>query len=169
MHKEHLQHWTAAIWVNGLGNSEKDAFQASGKGVFKCPASKIPKNWPERKGWSDFGYNSYGSGTASNSLGLGLLEKRDEEYIPVPESLIQAPSGIYVIADGLKGLDMNLEDGSGLIGRGPLPYTMAKETEKRILKRHNKAMNILFADGHVDSRKIKEVFESDKGWNISNQ
>lgn len=162
--ENHLQHWSAAIWVNGLGNPANEAFQAETKSLFKCASSKKPKEWPERKGWSDYGYNNFGNGNENSSVGLGLLEIKDDLHIPVPENQVKAPSRTYAIGDGIKGEKSNLEDGSSELRKGLLPYNSPETTVSRLNKRHTGNINILFADGHAEAKHIVNVFTEDEGW-----
>ena len=80
---------------------------------------------------------------------------------------------MIAIGDGVRGWNRTYEDGVGFIARTPDARENAG-SNSRVPKRHEGALNILFADGHVNSVTLKRLFEdrSDAAlrmWNRDNQ
>ena len=131
-------------------------------GVWHCPAAYLPSG--HEKYW-DYGYNSYGMSTRTdtNSLGLGghhLWMNRSSEQNPAPpinRSEVVSPSEMMAIGDGFVGGNAGIQDGSYLFWRTDGVRDEMGST-KRSYARHQGKANVVFCDGHVESPTLKFLF-----------
>jgi prepilin-type processing-associated H-X9-DG protein/prepilin-type N-terminal cleavage/methylation domain-containing protein len=157
--------WVRRIARDGLG-IPRSATNSSKTGVWRCPAAVWNKDNPEFGPFPDpeltyYGYNAFGvelrtdvselmlttnSGASSiDSLGLfGHSGARSS----VKEPAVAVPSDMMAIGDCF--------DFDGLLERQPLSWF---ENYGNTLTRHGGKANVVFCDGHVESPKLKFLFE----------
>jgi len=134
------------------------------EGVWRCPSAHWRKDWPPKTLPASYGYNGFGTGgNHTNSFGLhGLLVSGWELFGPVPESEVVNPTEMMAIGDSFWG--------GVFFMRAELKYRKAESAALR----HQGMVNVVFCDGHVESRTLKFVFEdtSDEAlvrWNRDHQ
>jgi prepilin-type processing-associated H-X9-DG protein/prepilin-type N-terminal cleavage/methylation domain-containing protein len=136
--------------------------------IWHCPSAYLPEGWSIQ---SDYGYNGYGMSppSATNSLGLGghhiWVDETHQPAPPVNESEVASPSEMMEIGDGFKGGNGVILDGwfylwrtYGLQEMGGSTFNTLGST-KRAYSRHQDKANVVFCDGHVESPKLKFLFE----------
>ena len=169
---DHYSSVWAALGKHGLGPSKDVA-----GGVHVCPSGfkqKAPET-SESRPVSGYAYNVHGMGRRlqDEPLGLAGMEKAGSYFVaPVPESAVVSPAEMIAMGDGVRGWNRTYEDGVGFISRTPDVQEYAG-SNLRVPERHNKALTILFADGHVSSLKLSRLFsersdEALKIWNRDN-
>jgi prepilin-type processing-associated H-X9-DG protein/prepilin-type N-terminal cleavage/methylation domain-containing protein len=165
------------VWVSVLQHTELSTAtnhvnfsRYTSEGVWKCPAAAKPANWPRLTGYVSYGYNGYGlfRPTDVDSLGLGghniwnpphNLAATNFPAPAVKESEVVNPGGMMAIGDGFYGGGGIIEDGALVLGRTTgLPDRFG--STKRSYQRHQGTANVAFCDGHVESPKLKFMFES---------
>ena len=177
----HHRTWGGAIFPEQL--DQRDVFQGAPK-ILDCPAAKRPKQFPERAGYTDYGYNACGLGGLILQPLLGLGGKgpgtsRPGKFIeadyppPVRESDVLNPSEMLAIGDGFVGWRGVIKDGGWMLSRGPEAQEFLDST-RRSHRRHSGRGSVLFCDGHVDGLKLEFLFqdETDRAlriWNRDNQ
>jgi prepilin-type processing-associated H-X9-DG protein len=140
--------------------------------VFSCPAARGDSRWDTnvnrtlgalnlfgggRDPWGisettlfSIGYNDWGSFPAGGALGLG----GDVDVFPeVKESQVIRPTEMIMLADSKPGNLPN--DRTGSFDANVDPTTEAEWPSNR----HNRKTTIMFADGHADSPRRKEVID----------
>lgn len=142
------------------------------KGVWRCPAYD-----PDPNVFS-YGYNAYGlfsqkalrQPTGTESLGLGghRTFRNTGSTISLAAPAVRAsevadPSNMMAIGDGFYGGSVNgvhdsIEEGSYLFGRSTFSRIDAAST-KRSYARHQGRANVVFCDGHVESPKLRFLFD----------
>ena len=135
--------------------------------LWLCPSARPPTTAPPGTAYRSYGYNGFGLSTdsAPGAAGLGL----GGHYVgnagpdgsigpPVRDSEVARPSMMMVLGDGLEGGKGIVVDGLTLLRRNdgmrPSPDSTA-----RAVARHMQRANVAFADGHVDSLRLKSLFE----------
>jgi len=98
--------------------------------IFKCPSDR---NWAYTREKLSYGYNYYGLCPSNPSL-------RDKKLGKIPN-----PSKRVFVADRNESSKDDI---------GYSPYVMNEHTNYKISGRHNGFSNVLFVDGHVESRKL---------------
>lgn len=118
-------------------------------GVWRCPSA--PKVIPlAEERFVAYGYNAFGVGLGGGTNSFGLDRVRNvsfERHIgeaPIAESGVAIPSEMMAIGDSLDGM---------------LIFRRFYNNWGQALTRHQGTINVLFCDGHVESPKIKFVFE----------
>ena len=132
-------------------------------GIWHCPAAYQPNGY---EGYSDYGYNSYGMSTRTdtNSLGLGghhLWMVHASEQNPAPPingSEVVCPSEMMAIGDGFAGGNADVQDSWYLLWRTDGVQDEMGST-KRSYARHQGKANVVFCDGHVESPTLQFLFE----------
>ncbi|MGA9779344.1 MAG: prepilin-type N-terminal cleavage/methylation domain-containing protein [Limisphaerales bacterium] len=138
------------IWITQLERGGFDISKPKRKffaeGVWRCPSARWTGNWPTNTTPACYGYNAYGLGSLTNSLGLG------GRYIPSPfsfaplnESEVANPSDMMAMGDGFSG------------GMFFVRLTFIANS-KRAYSRHQGKANVAFCDGHVDSPTLQFLF-----------
>ncbi len=126
------------------------------KGVFRCPMSRIPEEWPRDVVYASYGYNSLGTGLPVDELGLGgswvLGPPR-----PMSDSDVVAPSSTYALGDGFLGAVPELLDGSSAIGRHPQKEKVPGGF-KRAMSLHSGKLGMAFCDGHVARLPVQRLY-----------
>ena len=155
--------WTADI----PAQFEKPALYPP-QSIWHCPSAYLPEGWDIQ---TDYGYNCYGmsDSTDTNSLGLGghhiWVSEKTQPAPPVNESEVVSPSDMMEIGDGFKGGNGVIMDGLpylwrtyGMREQGGSTFSTVGST-KRAYSRHQGKANVVFCDGHVESPKLKFLFE----------
>ena len=172
---EHQSGWMHALMVSQF---HQKLFDDKGKalianGIFDCPSASKPsaKSWPPSWDYADYGYNAFGLGSSDRPLGLGAAISNT----PVKLSSVTAPSSVYAVGDGFKGLGSQLIDGGDLLWRTrKVLLSPDNGGTERSLTRHQGKVNIGFLDGHAETLDHSVSFSSTdedslKHWNIDNQ
>ena len=143
------------------------------RGVWLCPG--VTSRGILGQSFQSYGYNAYGLGSDSNSLGLGghygitHVAHPDELQLPggaklpvvkppVSVSEVVNPSEMMAIGDGFHGNGTEVFSGQDLLWRhnsyeGFRDLTPAKA-------RHLSKANVVYCDGHVESLSLKALFEN---------
>lgn len=140
------------------------------RGVWLCPGVKSMGIL--KTGFSSYGYNAFGVGADTNSLGLGgtFGFTHTVPYPsgfpgsafpvvrpPVDDSLIVSPSEMMAIGDGFHGNGNHVFSGQNMLWRHN-SFTGFFDTATAIARHQGKA-NVVFCDGHVESPKLQFLFE----------
>ncbi|PYI81549.1 MAG: hypothetical protein DME26_19795 [Verrucomicrobia bacterium] len=158
-----------------------------GEGVFRCPAyqgliyegnAEADSRGQPTTVWGPGGpyaYNNIGSRETLDPSGLGGGEYVGQPHVaPVRESDVKAPSDLYALGDaGIVSASLGKLDVSGLYGWPDFYAFLADPPYMKIQKmQHSQAFNMLFADGHTESVKIKVLFGTNavyrSRWNHDN-
>ena len=100
-------------------------------------------------GYNDDRYNGNSLKDPDKMFGLQGHYSLKTKYIsPIAESEVVASSDMMAIGDGFEG--------NGLIRRSPIDFF---EQFGNILTRHQGRANVVFCDGHVESPRLKFLFE----------
>jgi prepilin-type processing-associated H-X9-DG protein/prepilin-type N-terminal cleavage/methylation domain-containing protein len=165
---EHNASWVAALQHSELSTTTNRI--SSGvylsQGVWKCPAVFKPHSFPQGRGYLSYGYNAYGMSaqTDTNALGIGghyiwdFPKNSRWPAPPVNESEITSPSEMMAIGDGFEGDDGIIRDGVFALWR-TYGFQDYLGSTKRSYARHQGKANVVFCDGHVESPKLKYLFE----------
>ena len=147
----HKTTWIDTIYEAGLGENLKATI---------CPRAERPSDFPEGRHFTSYGYNSEGivARPEDFSIGLGRVVDPESRARPVRESEVSNPSNMIVFADGVRGRGENLSDGQVQIGMD-WRLNGDKSTFRRTLQRHDKKLNFVFGDGHVESRDVLRAFD----------
>ncbi len=141
-------HWISQLERGGFGNSKLKTNLFS-ESVWCCPSVPGTRLGQIRV---SYGYNAYGVlpiGNHTNALGLlGHLVSKSELFAPIGESEVVNPSEMMAIGDSLSG--------GVVFMRQQLDYL---DQNGRASSRHQSKANVVFCDGHVESPKLKFLFE----------
>jgi prepilin-type processing-associated H-X9-DG protein/prepilin-type N-terminal cleavage/methylation domain-containing protein len=154
-----------------LGCDRKSNTNFWNQGIWLCPGvqSKIIS---EPGFICSYGYNAFGIGAETNSLGLGgtfgfihtvpFGQGRSKAGFPVVkppvnDSLIISPSEMMAIGDGFQGQGNRLFDGGSLFWRENYSSSGFFETTTNDARHQGKA-NVAFCDGHVESPTLHFLF-----------
>jgi prepilin-type processing-associated H-X9-DG protein len=176
-------------WTETLGNVFGYDYHTKSnfwnRDVWLCPGVKSMGIL--KTGFSSYGYNAFGIGADTNSLGLGGMFGFTHT-VPYPsgfkgsafpvvkpavkDSLVLHPSEMMAIGDGFHGNGDQIYSGQGMLWRHD-SFTGFFSTSTAFARHQGKA-NVAFCDGHVESPTLKFLFEdtSDKSlarWNRDNQ
>lgn len=136
--------WITQLQRGGFSPSKPPTNLLS-QGVWRCPSAPFPRD-PQKRGAS-YGYNAYGTSSASptNALGLmGHFVSASVLFSPIKESEVVAPSDMMALGDSLNG--------GAFLMRGP--------TGKGASRRHQNKVNVAFCDGHVETQTLEFVFQN---------
>jgi len=161
-------------WVETLGNQlgydRHTDTNFGNRGIWLCPAVKSMGIL--KTGFSSYGYNAFGIGVTTNSLGLGgtFGFTHTVPYHsgfagsafpivkpPVNASLVVSPSDMMAIGDGFHGNGDQIFSGQDLLWRHN-SFTGFFSTTTAYA-RHQGCANVVFCDGHVESPTLKILFE----------
>ena len=124
-----------------------------------------------KSGFSSYGYNVFGIGADTNSLGLGgtfgfthtvpYNTGKTVGGFPVvkpaiSDSLIVSPSEMMAIGDGFNGNGDKIYSGQGMLWRQN--SSMGFFDTITAYARHQGKANVVFCDGHVESPTLKFLF-----------
>jgi prepilin-type N-terminal cleavage/methylation domain-containing protein/prepilin-type processing-associated H-X9-DG protein len=159
----------ATSWVTTLGlqlgyDSKGDP-NFSDKGVWLCPSVK--SKGILKSSFSSYGYNAFGIGTNSDSLGLGgtygfthTVQVGSQAYPvvkpPLAQSAVVSPSEMMAIGDGFHGNGDMIFSGQNLLWRHD-SYTGFFDKSTAYARHQGKA-NVIFCDGHVESPPLRFLF-----------
>jgi prepilin-type N-terminal cleavage/methylation domain-containing protein/prepilin-type processing-associated H-X9-DG protein len=178
-HPTNFNTWTEAIEYQLAGDDYRSNPYFWGKGVWLCPGVKSKGILGQ--GFNSYGYNAFGIGVNSNSLGLGghygftnVIQAGQPPVVkpPVNESEVINPSEMMAISDGFHGNGTDLFSGQDLFWRHDSYTGFTDATPAK--SRHLAKANVVFCDGHVESPTLKSLFEdmTDPGlfrWNRDHQ
>jgi prepilin-type N-terminal cleavage/methylation domain-containing protein/prepilin-type processing-associated H-X9-DG protein len=157
---EHFTSWNAAV-ESEISTHFPYKDWSDPKGVWHCPATGRPTDFPANQGYPEYGYNGYGlsSITDANPLGLGGRNVDKGSFAPpVTESEIAVPTEMMAIGDGFKGCNGVVQDGVFALWRTPDAHDDFGSTT-RSFSRHQGKANVVFCDGHVESPTLKFLFQ----------
>jgi prepilin-type N-terminal cleavage/methylation domain-containing protein/prepilin-type processing-associated H-X9-DG protein len=154
--------WESALQHIGLSITNPVSL---GGGIWKCPAANKPSDLPQNKGYTSYGYNTYGMSaqTDTNSSGLGGhyvwdYPKNTRFTAPaVKESEVLTPSEMMAIGDGFEGGNNIIRDGVLVLWRNLNVQDYLGST-KRSYARHQGKANVVFCDGHIESPTLQFLF-----------
>jgi prepilin-type processing-associated H-X9-DG protein/prepilin-type N-terminal cleavage/methylation domain-containing protein len=154
--------WESALQHTGLSMTNHVSLE---EGVWKCPVANKPSDWPQNKGYTSYGYNTYGMSaqTDTNSFGLGGHYVWDYPINsrftapPIKESEVVAPSEMMAIGDGFEGGNNIIQDGVLVLWRNLNVQDYLGST-KRSYARHQGRANVVFCDSHVESPTLQFLF-----------
>jgi prepilin-type processing-associated H-X9-DG protein/prepilin-type N-terminal cleavage/methylation domain-containing protein len=158
----HYHDWMFAL-NNELGAdyAQKPGVYPFDKGIWKCPASVRPADWPPYPGhqteiYISYGYNDRGMSKLADTNSLGLGQHHDYSE-PVSVSEVLNPSEMIALGDGFVGHDDILWDGVNALSRSyELPANL--KANSSAAKRHQGKANVVFCDGHVESPTLQFLF-----------
>lgn len=149
---------------------EADGFTYTPNSVWKCPSAyrfaiKIPEIDRARGLNVDgIGYNGEGLGNPKQGHPLGFYTKiQNDELNPVMEGDISSPSNFLFTGDAVVGNDGQYIDHYLRLSRLKITdeetgINSLPDSTDRIRKRHNKSINVTFADGHGESKSLSILF-----------
>ncbi len=166
------------MWDEQLEQVESGISATNGQfryqGIWLCPSVV----WSaQNNNHQSYAYNAFGvilstslRGADARSLGwLGLAGHdggpQSTNWIPIAESEVLVPSDMIAIGDSFPGFSILITPTSGLAG-------FAKAGN--VFSRHSGKGNVMFCDGHVESPKLKYLFEDNTDaalsrWNRDHQ
>ena len=144
---EHGTGWMAVLERQGLGNSNRISSATS---VWRCPSARWGANLsraPEIPAF--YCYNVFGLFWPGLPRDLGLGGHNTKGLAPpVSEAEVAVPSDMIAIADSFHG-GFDLEHN----------HLRLLEKLGNASSRHQGKVNVVFCDGHVESPKMRFVFE----------
>ena len=156
--------WTEAIEYQIGGDDHRSNPFFWDKGVWLCPGVKSKGILGQS--FNSYGYNDYGIGVNSNSLGLGghygfthVIQAGQPPVVkpPVNASEIINPSEMMAIGDGFHGNGTEIFSGQDVLWRHNSYTGFTDGTTAKA--RHLAKANVVFCDGHVESPTLKVLFE----------
>lgn len=174
---------------NGLGQWQKSLRPLANKSVFHCPQTKRATDqflqlFPDDTDiHPHYGYNFIGAARRNpppRNPGLGgdfVWTGSTGRYEPAPESRIRVPSQMIAIGESAAFVRPGLASTNSITPDDPLyiafPFTFPAWGYEGVANWHDGRANILFCDGHTESRKQSEWMadndESKRLWNNDNQ
>jgi len=162
------------VWVETLGNvfgyDHRTKTNFWNRDVWLCPG--VRSTGVLKAGFSSYGYNAFGIGADTNSLGLGGMFGA-RHTIPYPsgirgsaffdlkpavkESLVVHPSNMMAMGDGFYGERDQIYSGLDMLWRNYEPGGFFDTATAN--SRHQGNANVAFCDGHVESPTLKSLFE----------
>jgi prepilin-type processing-associated H-X9-DG protein/prepilin-type N-terminal cleavage/methylation domain-containing protein len=152
--------WLGKLVREGLGISQPSA-NFHQQGVWRCPSARWSDSMlrGDVTQLTDYGYNDdkfTGKGwrDSANKFGLQGHYVPDTNlaptwlFRPIAESEVVAPSDMMAIGDCFEG--------NALFRRTSIDFF---KDLGNILTRHQRKANVVFCDGHVESPKLKFLFE----------
>jgi prepilin-type processing-associated H-X9-DG protein len=163
-HPTNFNTWTEAIEYQLAGDDYRSNPSFWGKGVWLCPGVKSKGILGQD--FNSYGYNAFGVGVNSNSLGLGghygfthVIQAGQPPVVrpPVNEPEVLNPSEMMAISDGFHGNGTEIFSGQDLFWRHNSYVGFRDATPAKA--RHLSKANVLFCDGHVESPTLNVLFE----------
>jgi prepilin-type N-terminal cleavage/methylation domain-containing protein/prepilin-type processing-associated H-X9-DG protein len=136
--------WGAQLEYGGFGITEpvSNFWQT---GVWRCPSDNLLK-----ESEVSYGYNAFGNlriGNHTNNFGfLGHYTESSGTLTPIGESEVVSPADMMIVSESRGGQFMR-----------SLEYNF--RWDGRLHLRHQDVANVLFCDGHVESPKLKLLFD----------
>jgi prepilin-type N-terminal cleavage/methylation domain-containing protein len=146
--------------------------------VWQCPGVRDPTMDVVYHGpgiiYAYYGYNATGlqhRSLTDQLLGLGGTGTLGQA-MPTRESEVAAPSEMKALGEGLAGAGGRIADGSSGLVR--LASLLGPENTARAHQRHHGCANIVFCDSHIESLKLRMLFEDTtpnhlRRWNRDNE
>lgn len=158
-HSQHGRTWQLSLHrytdQKVEGTEGRDPGQS---GIWRCPEAIRPATLAESEPFISYGYNAHGLSSDPEVGSSGLGGKRTPDgIVPVSESEVADPANMIAVGDGFTGSAEGIKDGTAIFWRKATAEGDAASTE-RASKRHGGSANILFADGHVESLSLEELF-----------
>lgn len=133
--------------------------------VILCPTATYPGAAGGPNPLFDYGRNEYGFDFAGMGLGrkavpMGVSTIRQ---VPVLENEVANPSEMIAFSDAAVRLTYAprlLDLGRFWLGTDPFPPAVVPNATRVADKRHNRQLNLAFADNHVEPLKIDKLFFS---------
>jgi prepilin-type N-terminal cleavage/methylation domain-containing protein/prepilin-type processing-associated H-X9-DG protein len=164
-HPTNFNTWVEAVEYQLSGGGHPRIPYFWNQGVWRCPGVKSEGSLGQS--FNSYGYNAYGIGVSSNfSLGLGghyglthVVQAGQPPVVkpPVMASEIASPSDMMAIGDGFHGNGTEIYSGQDLFWRHDSYTGFQDATAPQA--RHLAKANVVFCDGHVESPKLKLLFE----------
>lgn len=157
-------------WMEVIGQQLGTKTNGFGSDVWACPGVK--SMGPLKGNFGFYGYNAFGVGADTNSLGLGgtfgfthtvpFKIGTTEGGFPVVKPAVAdfavlKPSEMMAIGDGFHGNREQIFSGQNLLWRHG-SFTGFRDTPAATA-RHQAKANAVFCDGHVESPTLKFLFE----------
>jgi prepilin-type processing-associated H-X9-DG protein len=161
-------------WVETLGQQLGLDYHSDtnfwNRGAWLCPGVRSVGILKDT--FNSYGYNAFGVGADTNSLGLGgtfgfthtvpYPSGFSGSGIPVVKpaiaaSQVSSPSEMMAIGDGFHGNRDQVFSGQNMLWRHD-SFTGFFDTATAIARHQGKA-NVVFSDGHVESPTLKFLFE----------
>ena len=164
-----IETWTT-ILGDQLGYSRRNRTNFWTRDIWLCPGVK--SSGILKQGFDCYGYNAFGVGSDTNSLGLGGTygfthtipigignSKGGFPIVkpPIEDSLVKQPAEMMAIGDGFHGNKDQIFSGQGMLWRHD-SFTGFFSTSVASARHQGKA-NVVFCDGHVESPTLKFLFE----------
>ena len=166
------------FWTGKLAREEFGVSQPTTnfflEGVWRCPSASWSDSMVRSAaigntellnyGYNDDRYNGSGLKDPSKMFGLqGHYSLKTKYIAPIVESEVISSSDMMAIGDGFEG--------NGLLRRNPIDFF---EECGNILARHQGSANVVFCDNHVESPRLKFLFEDSDAdalvrWNRDHQ
>ena len=133
------------------------------RGLWACPGNSVKDDVP-----GSYGYNVWGIGFSVDSLGLGgtygpACTPAGETYVvkpPATESTVVEPSEMMAIGDGFHGDSNRIVCGDTFLWRHEYDACPGRGANTAAANaRHQGKANVVFCDGHLESPKLKVLFE----------
>jgi prepilin-type processing-associated H-X9-DG protein/prepilin-type N-terminal cleavage/methylation domain-containing protein len=163
-HPTNFNTWTEAIEYQIACDDKRSNPSFRGKGVWLCPGVKSKGILGQS--FNSYGYNAYGIGVNSSSLGLGghygfthVLKAGQPPIVepPVNAPEVINPTEMMAISDGFDGNGTQIFSGQDLFWRHDSYTGFSDATPAKA--RHLAKANVVFCDGHVESPTLKSLFE----------
>jgi len=163
-HPTNFNTWTEAIEYQLGGDDHRSNPFFWDKGVWLCPGVKSKGILGQS--FNSYGYNAYGIGVSSNSLGVGghyvfthVMQAGQPPVVKPPVNALEivSPGEMMAIGDGFHGNGTQLFSGQDLFWRHN-SYTGFRDATPA-KARHLAKANVVFCDGHVESPTLKFLFE----------
>jgi prepilin-type processing-associated H-X9-DG protein/prepilin-type N-terminal cleavage/methylation domain-containing protein len=155
------------------------------RGVWLCPGVRSMGDL--KSGFQSYGYNAFGIGSDTNSLGLGgtfgfthtvpVTVGRTKFGVPIvkpaiADSSVVSPSEMMAIGDGFNGNEDQIYSGQSLFWRHN-SFSGFFNTATAFARHQGKA-NVVFCDGHVESPTLQFLFQDTNSdalsrWNRDHQ
>lgn len=161
--------WTV-ILGDQIDQSRRNRTNFWNHDVWLCPGVK--SSGILKTGFDCYGYNAFGIGADTNSLGLGGTygfthtvpigigsSKGGFPIVkpPIEDSSVKQPAEMMAIGDGFHGNKDKIYSGQGMLWRHD-SFTGFFSTSTAVARHQGKA-NVVFCDGHVESPTLKFLFE----------
>ncbi len=158
---------TTAPTTNGPNYKWMDAIfpYAPSEKIFLCPGDTESKYTAARNlaaGQTSTDYGSYGMNGAYRDTGDGQTPPRSTAAVPISRLLIAEPATTVWIADTNNRQQANGSFGFTWANAGANPGITTSSTGQArqleaIIERHRALTNVLFCDGHVETRRLEAL------------
>jgi len=166
-HPTNFNTWTEDIEYQLAGDDYRSNPYFWDKGIWLCPGVRSKGSLGQT--FNSYGYNAYGIGANSNSLGLGghygfthVITPGQPPVVKPPVNALEIanPSEMMSIGDGFHGNGTEIFSGSDLFWRHSSFAGFRETTPPKA--RHLAKACVAFCDGHVESPTLTLLFEDTK-------